>query len=175
MKKVVFVAIFLVLVLVVIAPAGATPPEDISITVKTHFFFPNFFNPTGSWSSEGLIESNGDLDGVPVHFGAGWPPGVGFQTAHLIGVLSDENGTITISSQTHGYEFDFDYDEPYGDDDDRYDERVEGTGHWVILSGTGEYANLHGTGTVNVIGEVDWDALIMDTEEEYVGLTHFDP
>lgn len=172
MKKVVSVVIFLFLVLVMVAPAMATPPEDTSISVSSRFFFWDFYNPAGTWSSEGLIDSNGDLAGVPVHFGAGWPPGVGFKTAHTIEILSDENGTITIRSQTRGYEFIFDLGEPY--DGGTYDEYFEGSGHWVILSGTGDYENLHGRGTVNVTGKVDWDAGIMDIEEELEGWTHFD-
>lgn len=166
MKKVVFIATFLVLVLIMVVPAGATPPEAVEFISSSNYSFLDFSNPTGTWTSTGAIASNGELTAVPVHFGAGSPPGVGFQTAHLTEVISDAYGSITIRSQTHGYEWAF--DGPY--------EHFEGTGRWVILSGTGAYEDLHGQGKVSsVIGDVDWTALTMNIVATYQGVVHLDP
>ena len=165
MRKAIFAAILLTLVVVMVAPVGATPPETIDITSTSLYSFSDFGNPTGTWSSEGLIESEGDLFDILGHFGAGWPPGKGFQTTHLIEVYSDDSGTMTILSQGTGFEWT--YDGPY--------EHFEGSGNWVFLSGTGAYENLRGQGTFDVIGDVDWGAGTMVIGATYSGQAHFDP
>ncbi len=168
-----------VLFLVVAIPAGATPPEDVTITLLSHYSFLDFGNPTGTWHSEGVIASDGQLEDILKHFGAGWPPGVGFKTAHIIEVISDANGTITIGTNAN-FEWPNAYDEDvFGDycpaNSDDYDEFFIGAGRWVILSGTGAYEDLHGQGTATVLGCVDWDALTMDTAGIYDGQAHIDP
>lgn len=177
MKKAVIVGLFLILIMVLAAPAGATPPEDLNITLWSHYKFWDFYNPTGTWESDGLINSDGNLEELQLHEGNANPHGKPFQTAKSIEVIGDEYGTITIRSQLHGFEFN--YDDDYCNDpidDGPYDECFVGTGRWVILSGTEDYANLHGKGAVAVTGKVDWDAGIMDITAEYKGdKAHFDP
>ncbi len=167
----------LTLILAAVIPAGATPPEDVSITLTSQYYFWDFYNPTGTWTANGAISGDGNLDGVLKHFGAGWPHGIGFQTAHVIEVISDDNGTITISTNASGFEWTTDYDEEiYGEycaaGSDAYDEYFIGDGNWVILSGTGAYENLHGQGKATLLGCVDWDAFIMDTTGIYDGQMH---
>jgi len=171
------VAVFLVLVVAI--PVGATPPEDVTITLKSQYSFLDFGNPTGTWVSEGMIASDGQLEDILKHFGAGWPPGVGFKTAHVIEVISDDNGTITISTNAK-FEWPEAYDAAiFGDycpaNSDDYDEFYIGTGSWVILSGTGAYENLHGQGSATLLGCVDWDGLFMDVGGIYDGQAHIDP
>jgi hypothetical protein len=164
-----------ILVLSVSIPVGATPPEGVTITLTALYSFQDFGNPTGTWHSEGAIStSNGNLDIVPVHFGAGWPHGKGFETAHATEVISDDSGSMTIRSQGHGFEFTPTYDEGiYGDFcADEYDEYFYGTGNWVILSGTGEYENLHGQGSATMLGCVDWGNGTMTTIGIYNGQVH---
>lgn len=168
------------LVLVVASPVGATPLEDVAIRLKSQYSFLDFGNPTGTWYSEGMIASAGQLDGILKHLGAGWPPGVGFKTAHVIEVISDENGTITIRTNAN-FEWPEAYDpDIFGDyctsaNSDDYDEFFIGTGRWVILSGTGAYENLHGEGSATILGCVDWDGLFMDVGGNYDGQAHIDP
>jgi hypothetical protein len=176
MKNVVLVLLFLILALVTAVPAGAVPPENIDIVSETRFFFWDFYNPAGTWESSGVVNSNGWNGGSLEHFGAGWPHGIGFKTAHVVTILADDQGTMTVRIDANGFEWDV----PCDEEDEEYeggiyDECYTGTGNWRILSGTGAYADLHGQGEVSLTGSVDWDALIMDTVEEFHGLAHFDP
>ena len=162
---------------------GGSHPRR-SHTARRRLYYPDiailfwdFYNPTGTWTANGAISGDGNLDGVLKHFGAGWPHGIGFQTAHVIEVISDDNGTITISTNASGFEWTTDYDEEiYGEycaaGSDAYDEYFIGDGNWVILSGTGAYENLHGQGKATLLGCVDWDAFIMDTTGIYDGQMH---
>lgn len=184
MKKVVMVMLLLILTLVVAIPAGATPPEEIDIVSESRFKFWDFYNPDVSWDSTGVVESSGWSDGTLEHFGAGWPHGIGFKTAHVVTMLADEHGTMTLRIDTNNFEWYSDitecleflpddgltksYDEPYT-------ECFHGHGVWRILSGTGAYADLHGQGKVTLTGFVDWNAFIMDTVEVFHGWAHFDP
>jgi len=172
--RVLFIFVLLLAFTSIAIPAGATPPEDVSITLTSHYSFLDFGNPTGTWYSEGAITSSGDLDSVPKHFGAGWPHGIGFQTAHVVEVISDENGSITISTNAHGFEFTPDYDSAIHGEDctEGYGEYYHGTGNWVILAGTGDYAKLHGQGKATLQGCVNWGALIMTTTGNYDGRVH---
>ena len=179
MKQVFVVVLFLVLIMVMVAPAGATPPEEIIFVVKAHFTPATFSFPSGTWESEGVIDTDGEPMGNPVHFGAGWPHGVGFLTAHSVEILGDGEGTITVSSQITGFEWSYDVPcELEPNPETICDEHYEGTGRWVILSGTGKYANVHGQGKVHVVGEADGDwpaGWTMDTMATYEGMAHFDP
>lgn len=166
MRKTAIVVVLLVLVLVMVGPAGATPPETLEITSASNYTFADFYNPTGTWHSEGLIETDGELEAVLSHFGAGWPPGKGFQTAHIVEVYGDAHGSITIQSHTTGVEWT--YDGPYL-------QHFEGSGQWVILSGTGAYEDLHGQGTISIVGDADFGAGTMVVEATYSGQAHFDP
>jgi hypothetical protein len=173
MKKVVMVMMLLILALVVAIPAGAAPPEDIDIVSKTRFFFWDFYNPQGTWESTGVVNSSGWNGGSLEHFGAGWPQGIGFKTAHVVTIFADDHGTITIRLDTNGFEWEVPCNKEY--EGGIYDECFEGSGNWRILSGTGAYSDLHGQGKVTLSGDVDWDAFIMDTEEVLHGMAQFDP
>ena len=89
MKKLFLLMLLGVLTLVLVGPARATPPEYLEISSTSHLSLFGAYPPTGSWYSEGLIESSGELEAILRDFGAGWPPGKGFQTAHLIEVSVD--------------------------------------------------------------------------------------
>lgn len=175
MKKVVLLMLLLILALVVAIPAGATPPEDIVIHSTSHYSFFDFANPTGTWDSSGVVESSGKLEDVPVHFGAGWPHGIGFKNAHVIEVISDDNGTITIRSIITGVEWEyFDNEACASNPFFQRDEQFKGSGNWVILSGTGAYKNLHGQGNLMSSGDVSCENMTMDIVTTYEGMAHFD-
>lgn len=166
MKKIFLVVLLGVLAAVMAGPAGATPPEGLEISSTSHYSLIGAYGPTGMWRSEGLIESSGELEAVLRDFGAGWPPGKGFQTAHLIEVYGDEYGSITIETQMGPLEWT--YPAPGM-------QHFEGTGQWVILSGTEAYAELYGQGTFSVKGDADFNAYTLDVEATYSGQAHFDP
>ncbi len=180
MKRVFVVVLFLVLIMVMAAPAGATKGDNITITVTAEYTYWPSFNLIGTWDSVGLIESSGELISVPKHFGAGSPNGKPFQTAHVIEVIGDNNGTITLSSQTK--DFEFTAWTPCGIG--QLCQHYKGVGKWVILSGTGDYANLHGQGKITAEGDavLVWDEVGekfrfqgQTTVTTYEDLAHFDP
>ncbi len=174
MKKVFVVILFLVLIMVMAAPVGAKKGEDVTITVSSEYTYWPEYDLTGTWESSGAVESSGDLLAVPKHFGSGSPHGKPFQTAHVIEVIGNGNGSLTISAQLKDFEF-------FGCDAGMC---YNGGGTWVILSGTGEYANARGQGTVSTDGvaflvydeEID-DFRIegQDITSVYSGLVHFAP
>lgn len=121
----------MVLLISVVMPIGATPPEDMHFDIQVTYALGNFTTVNGDWSSGGLFAGAGGAVQTAHH--AGWPGnGWQFQTAHFITTLSDESGTITVKDQSTQIEWS-------GPD-------ATGSGHWVIQDASGTYAQLHGTG-----------------------------
>lgn len=180
MKRVFVVGLFLVLMIVVAIPAGATQGEEVVFTTTSQHTYWPCCDRFGTWESNGLINSSGLIVDMPKHFGAGWPPGKGFATAHSIEVIGDGNGTISLSAQSK--DMTFTPWEPCGVG--LMCQHYEGDGRWVVLDGTGEYANLHGTGSVRLVGDA---TLVLDETSgdyrfqgqqitaTYMGTVHFDP
>ena len=53
---------------------------------------------------------------------------------------------------------------------------TEGSGHWVIKSGTGAYQNLKGDGSVTFVGRITPDSCPnLIVSESYEGVAHFEP
>ena len=178
MKKVLLGFFFLITVLVIAIPVSATPPEDIVINLTSHYSFFDFGNPTGTWDSSGLITSSGELYEELVHEGAGWPHGIGFKNARSVQVISDEYGTITLSMQITGVEWTY-FDNDACIDNPSWlnsDQKFEGIGSWVILSGTGAYEDIRGQGALTMVdGEVSCENFTMDVVTDFEGTAHFDP
>ena len=158
----------LTLALILVAlPVSATPPDDIRTEAELVFDVSSgTVHGEGAWSSEGLITSSGQAE--EGHFVAGWPPAHVFKTAHLTETWRDANGEITIQTQLNVGEWtivSFPSDVHY-----------EGSGHWVVKSGTGAYENLKGKGAVTFVGDITPDSYPnLIVAESYEGVAHFEP
>ena len=146
--------------------------------LTSHYSFFDFGNPTGTWDSSGLVTSSGELYEELVHEGAGWPHGIGFKNARSVQVISDETGTVTLSMQMTGFEWTYFENEACINNPSwlSSDQKFEGTGSWVILSGTGAYEDLRGQGALtSVVGDVSCENFTMDIVTDFEGTAHFDP
>jgi hypothetical protein len=178
MKKVFIVVLLLLLFIVIAIPAGATEGEEVTITISSEYTYWPGFDLSGTWNAAGAIDSSGELLDVLKHFGAGSPQGKPFQTAHLVEVIGDDKGTITLSSQVKDIEF-----SEWAPCATGMCQHYEGAGRWVILSGTGDYANAHGVGTLTAAGDaylvIDESGAFhfegQDVAATYTGMIHFDP
>jgi hypothetical protein len=159
--------VLLVVALAFALPAGAAPPEELSVTAVVEFDVASgTMHGTGPWFAEGFIDSSGIAQ--EDHFVAGWPPGYIFKTAHTIETWEDEYGTITIQGQLNVDEWTINAFP--------CDTSFEGSGNWVIKSGTGAYENIRGQGTVTVEGEITPDSCpYLVVQEFYVGRAHIEP
>ena len=106
----------------VVAPAGATVPQAVTISV----------NRSGAgdlWSATGAFTDSGTLVDSPQKF-------TRTGTYHVLRTYSGSNGTFVaradvkiVPTASPGV--------------------FAVTGYWTIISGTGAYASLHGTGTLS--------------------------
>jgi hypothetical protein len=151
----VIVLALLLLVTSIIQPASATPSTYFDID---HVAVLGVF--TGTWTSEGLIDSEGDAFYNPMV--AGWDQDLGiFRTGHEFTTFTDGSGEFQIRMQGHSAIV---YDE----------EENAHAGYevnWAIVSGTGAYATLRGQG--KGIAWPDFDAGVMNMQ--FRGDAHFEP
>lgn len=132
LKKVsLLVMVLMVLIMAIPSPASASPPEQIHFDVIA-----GLGGYPGTWSSNGLVASNGTATFNP--FVAGQDPILGIPaTVHDTFTLTDEHGSITFKGQGKSAIINNNNGNP-----------VPGYRlTWVIISGTGAYVNLHGQGT----------------------------
>lgn len=115
-------------------PVGATPPEDMVISIKLG---PEFAQPLlGSWSGKVAdILDAGQAVQYWSHTGNGFKSTV----SHTENVLAGADGTITLRTDAN---LQITYLE---DGFEQY-----GTGSFSVVSGTGVYSGLRGHGTVSV-------------------------
>lgn len=129
------VVVLAVLALVVVVhPVGATPPEDMVISIKLG---PDFAQPLlGSWSGKVAdISDSGQAVQYWSHTGNGFKSTV----SHTENVLAGADGTITIRTDANLQITQLE------------DGFVQyGTGSFSVVSGTGVYSGLRGHGTVTV-------------------------
>ena len=167
-SKSTFAVVALTLAVILVAlPASAAPPESIHTDVQMVFdISAGTMYGEGSWSSQGFITSSGNA--AEDHFVAGWPPGYVFKTAHLTETWTDANGTITIQTQLNVEQWTI-VDLPS-------DISYEGSGHWVVKSGTGAYENLKGEGEVIFVGSITPESFPnLIVAETYEGVAHLAP
>jgi hypothetical protein len=118
------ILIICLITILFVQPVSATPPEELNFTVDRAYALPGSQTIFGSWASTGILESAGGL--YEQFFFSNW-------NVHVLTVLSDPQGTITIKSQLQNP-----HPGPNGS--------LVWTGNWVIVSGSGAYAGLHGQG-----------------------------
>ncbi|MCK4898904.1 MAG: hypothetical protein KAS38_09010 [Anaerolineales bacterium] len=139
----------------VVQPASATPTTNFEID---HVAVLGVF--TGTWTSEGLINSEGEAFYHPMV--AGWDQDLGiFRTGHELTTFTDDFGEFQVRMQGHSAIV---YDK----------EENAHAGYevnWAIVSGTGAYATLRGQG--NGIAWPDLGAGVMNIQ--FRGEAHFEP
>ena len=133
-----FLILLLLTVIVIAMPAGASPRDQV-ITfdpIVITYSLGNFTSVAGHWdATEGLFEGSGSAAQSVRH--SGWPGnGWQFRNAHVLTILSDGSGTVTIQDQTTGIDW-------AGPD-------FSANGRWVIKDGTGSYAGIHGNGISDI-------------------------
>jgi hypothetical protein len=155
----ILLTLMLTAVLVTIpAPVNAAPPEDISFHLDVIFQIGNLTG-TGSWESDGVVTSSGNIEQSELH--AGWTEEGLPRTVHALDTLSDASGTITIRAEITQIEH-----EPF--------KSFKGAGRWVIISGTGAYENLRGEGPATIEGTVNFP-IDLTLRADYDGVAHFAP
>jgi hypothetical protein len=128
MRKLLIIAALAALFLVVlpIAPAGATPPSAVEFEVPT-MFGGGPFTATGPAVSDGIVCSSGETFDL-------FAKGSGFQ--------SDQGFNVQVVKQ-------FVCDDGSGTFDVKLQVRIDRKGdnfNWTVVGGTGDYVKLHGSG-----------------------------
>ena len=128
MKRILIVVTATLLVAMA-APAGATPPSDVSIGVETSLLgAPSPFVASGPAVDDGLVCAAGTVHDNSGKVTGNFKTGFNFQgIKHFI--CEDESGGFLVNLQA------------------RIDFRKGVTFNWNVLSGTGDYEDLHGAGS----------------------------
>jgi len=129
MKRILIAVVAATLLVVMAAPAGATPPTDVGIEVETSLLgAPSPFTASGPAVDDGLVCQTGtvvDASGKATGFS---PTGFNFQGVKQF-TCDDGSGEFFVNLQA------------------RIDFRKGTTFNWNVLSGTGDYVDLHGAGS----------------------------
>ena len=144
--RIVVIAALLLVLGVIVLPAGATMTEDLTFETDLAFQLGNY-TATGTWSAYDMLDASGIAVKSDHHAGyneIGWFIRNIHSTVTLCSGSVDScdgaEDTITIRAHIHNIDL-----VPFG--------QASGSGTWTIIDATGAYEGLHGTGTATFEGD----------------------